>query len=347
MSRQSLNYKRRSNTTSAIIVAAGCGTRMRTPPEVSVGAVNADPAGNLAFNLTNTPTLTPTKKQFLTLCGKPVLTWTIEAFDRCPEIGEIVVVVAAEDLEYCRSAVLDANRFSKVKCLIKGGVDRQASVFNGVMASDPKFGIIAVHDGVRPLIEAHIIAEAIAAAIRYGASCVAVPITDTIKSTTIGNAKKSMIHDETTRCATYSTINNDANNAIGSAINNATGNAIIAVTGDAINDATGDVINGATYRTSEGKETDVLGCSARFIKNTIDRSEAWAAQTPQCFDRNVLLNALKMSEESGIRCSDDASLVEMTGECELAVIMGSYENIKITTPIDLTIAECIIRMRKR
>ncbi|NPV44194.1 MAG: 2-C-methyl-D-erythritol 4-phosphate cytidylyltransferase [Firmicutes bacterium] len=78
-----------------------------------------------------------------------------------------------------------------------------------------------------------------------------------------------------------------------------------------------------------------------FVKNTPDRDRLWAVQTPQVFRYPLILKAHERAREQGFIGTDDTVLVERLGE-RVKIIEGSYENIKITTPEDLTIAESIL-----
>ena len=76
------------------------------------------------------------------------------------------------------------------------------------------------------------------------------------------------------------------------------------------------------------------------VQHTPDRSTLFAVQTPQVFDRDLLCSALQAARESGAAITDDCSAVERLGK-EVSLTEGSYENLKITTPIDLVLAEAI------
>ena len=76
------------------------------------------------------------------------------------------------------------------------------------------------------------------------------------------------------------------------------------------------------------------------VRHTPDRSTLFAVQTPQVFDRDLLCSALQAARESGAAITDDCSAVERLGK-EVSLTEGSYENLKITTPIDLVLAEAI------
>jgi 2-C-methyl-D-erythritol 4-phosphate cytidylyltransferase len=88
------------------------------------------------------------------------------------------------------------------------------------------------------------------------------------------------------------------------------------------------------------KEVDAKG----IVRHTLERSKLWAIQTPQAFPLKVLMRAYEESHKHKIYGTDDATLVERAGGT-VRVIMGSYENIKITTPEDLILAEEILKRR--
>jgi len=82
----------------------------------------------------------------------------------------------------------------------------------------------------------------------------------------------------------------------------------------------------------------------KIVRRTLERGRLWAIQTPQAFPVKVLKHAYEESQKHKIFGTDDSTLVERTGGT-VRVIMGSYENIKITTPEDLILAEEILRRR--
>ncbi len=82
------------------------------------------------------------------------------------------------------------------------------------------------------------------------------------------------------------------------------------------------------------------GQGAIFVKRTLDREKLWEIQTPQVFKKSLILRAYK--ESGDINVTDDASLVERLG-IKVKLVMGSYFNIKITTPEDLILAEAIAK----
>lgn len=83
------------------------------------------------------------------------------------------------------------------------------------------------------------------------------------------------------------------------------------------------------------------------VVETLDRTVLWQTQTPQTFKYQVIMQAHLNAQEKGIHTTDDASLVEALGCYNIKVVMGNYENIKITTPDDLILANAIIEARLR
>ena len=78
-----------------------------------------------------------------------------------------------------------------------------------------------------------------------------------------------------------------------------------------------------------------------LVKETPDRSSLMAVQTPQVFDFDLLRGALKKAEEDGTQVTDDCSAVERTG-MRIKIVEGDERNLKVTTPMDLKIAELLL-----
>lgn len=89
------------------------------------------------------------------------------------------------------------------------------------------------------------------------------------------------------------------------------------------------------------KDTIKLCDSEGIIKSTPDRSLLWSAQTPQCFKYSLILDAYKKAEKENYLGTDDSSLAERMG-IKVKMVMGSYDNIKITTPEDIVAGESIL-----
>lgn len=98
------------------------------------------------------------------------------------------------------------------------------------------------------------------------------------------------------------------------------------------------------------KDTIKLADENNNIEATPDRRRVWMVQTPQVFDYRLirssyeqLLSQEQELSEKKIQITDDAMVVEQFGRCSIRMVQGSYENIKITTPEDIQIAETFLR----
>ena len=139
--------------TTAIIVAAGKSSRMGTGVD----------------------------KAFLSLLGRPVVAWSLLAFERCPDIDRIVLVVRKDQL-VASKAVVKMFGISKLQAIVAGGAKRQDSVKAGLDACDADTRRVVVHDGARPCVAAETISAAVAA-LKGGATAVVVGrrMTDAVK----------------------------------------------------------------------------------------------------------------------------------------------------------------------
>lgn len=119
-------------------------------------------------------------KQFLEIHGKPVIIHTLERFEACDAVNEIVLVLPADQVVGFAET---ANQFSikKLSKIVSGGSTRAESAYNGFKAVNDTAQIVAVHDGARPLVTAIEISRTIMAAEKTGAACLVAPVTDTIK----------------------------------------------------------------------------------------------------------------------------------------------------------------------
>jgi 2-C-methyl-D-erythritol 4-phosphate cytidylyltransferase len=117
------------------------------------------------------------RKQFAYLKGKPVLEWTLEAFDGHPGVDAVVLVLPDEqDRKHYQM------RYHKVFDIVRGGERRQDSVWQGFRLIDPtRSGVVLVHDGARPLVSAGLITRVIEAARDHGAVIPVLPSEDTLK----------------------------------------------------------------------------------------------------------------------------------------------------------------------
>jgi 2-C-methyl-D-erythritol 4-phosphate cytidylyltransferase len=139
--------------TAAVIVAGGKGLRMNQP---------------LA-------------KQYLPLGRHPILRHTINTFESCDRIDQLVVVVPESDLKYCRDHILTGTTGRLQIALVAGGPERQESVQRGLAHVTDEISVVVIHDGVRPFIRPDRIARCIDEAAACGACILGLPVTDTLK----------------------------------------------------------------------------------------------------------------------------------------------------------------------
>lgn len=161
----------------AIVLAAGVGQRMRN--------------GGLP-------------KQFLKLMGKPIVIYTLEKFEECKEIDQIIVVCHGSYVEYMKN-IIQVYRINKAGTVVVGGRNRQGSLKRGLDAvmenGGEKDDIVVIHDGVRPLVEVTTIHENIRIAKQHGCAVTVNPVTETVVITETEEANMS---DFKKRSNTYS-----------------------------------------------------------------------------------------------------------------------------------------------
>lgn len=113
------------------------------------------------------------------LGGRPVVAWSLAAFQECEDIAVGVLVCAAGRVEEFRAL---AAPYSKFQLIIPGGAERADSVRNGLDALEPLSpGIVAVHDVARPLVTAGLISAVVGAAVEGRAAVAAEPVSDTLQ----------------------------------------------------------------------------------------------------------------------------------------------------------------------
>ena len=124
-------------------------------------------------------------KQFLTVNEKPVIVYTMEAFQRHPGI-DAIAVVCIEGWENVLSAYAKQYGITKLTKAVIGGETRTESALHGVTEASRKAKIIAIHDAARPLVTNEIVADAVHNAVIYLAAAPAVPVKDTLKTAADG-----------------------------------------------------------------------------------------------------------------------------------------------------------------
>ena len=228
---------------TAIVLAAGKGSRMQSA----------------------------VPKQYLELCGKPVLYYSLAAFEES-FVDEIILVTGKDDISYCKEQIVERYGFQKVTKIIAGGAERYLSVYQGLLAAE-EADYIYIHDGARPFVDAAILSDAKACVEQYQACVAGMPVKDTIKIV-------------------------DAED---------------------------------------------------FAKETPERKYVWQVQTPQVFSYALVREAydMLMEDRDAYSVTDDAMVVETFTNQKVYLSEGSYENIKLTTPEDMTAAHGILSARTR
>jgi 2-C-methyl-D-erythritol 4-phosphate cytidylyltransferase len=120
-------------------------------------------------------------KPYLLLGEREILARTLEVFETCAAVHEVWVVVSADQQAHCRQCIVERYGFGKVRGVVTGGEERQASVWRGLQQLGPEIELVVVHDGVRPFVSHTMIEDALEGAVQHGAAIAAVPLKDTIK----------------------------------------------------------------------------------------------------------------------------------------------------------------------
>ena len=220
---------------------------------------------------------TSIQKQYIELCGKPIICYCLEAFEKSEIIDDVIMVAGAGQEDYVTEEIVNKYHFGKVRAVIPGGKERYDSVWNGLKAirdgmagEEAKEGYVYIHDGARPFVDEQIIKRGYAC-VKANRACVAgVPSKDTVK-----------IVDEN-----------------------------------------------------------------QFAVNTPVRKYVWIVQTPQVFETELITQAYKsLMEHDRENVTDDAMVVEHLSGTKVRLVEGSYENLKVTTPEDLVLAEALLKKR--
>lgn len=146
----------RQEKTVAVIVAAGKGRRMGTK----------------------------IPKQYYQVQKKPILYYTLHAFEQSKCIEEIILVVGKEDVSYCTREIIEKYQFHKVKAVIAGGKERSDSVYQAICFLEQQaieLDYVLIHDGVRPFVTNDIL-ERMLQRVKQTKACIAgVAVKDTMK----------------------------------------------------------------------------------------------------------------------------------------------------------------------
>ncbi|MGD1804946.1 2-C-methyl-D-erythritol 4-phosphate cytidylyltransferase [Dapis sp. BLCC M126] len=208
-------------------------------------------------------------KLLLTLLGKSLLSWTLEAAVNSKYIIWIGIIGQPVDFPDFQKNISDLSTEKDI-ALIEGGETRQESVYNGLQALPSAAERVLIHDGARCLATPELLDRCAEEILKCPGLIAAVPVKDTIK----------------------------------------------------VVDPSG------------------------LIQDTPDRRNLWAAQTPQGFEVNLLKECHEKGRQLGWEVTDDAALFEKCG-LPVKIVEGEETNLKVTTPVDLRVAEFILMEAER
>jgi len=120
-------------------------------------------------------------KVFLPLGGVPLLAYTLQPFEACPQVDEILPLVPEEEIAFCQEEIIRRQGLKKVSQTLAGGKERSDSVFRGLQAIEGRADLVVIHDGARPFVSADLIERAIEGAKQWGAVVAALPTWETVK----------------------------------------------------------------------------------------------------------------------------------------------------------------------
>lgn len=136
---------------SAIVLSAGVGSRMKSD----------------------------IPKQYMDLLGKPVIYYSLKAFEEAG-FSSIILVCGKDDVEYCKKEIIQKHNLKSVTAVVPGGKERYHSVFEGLKSlKDTDY--VFIHDGARPMIDQATIARLKEAVVKEEAAVAGMPVKDTIK----------------------------------------------------------------------------------------------------------------------------------------------------------------------
>ncbi len=117
-------------------------------------------------------------KLLLEVRGRAVIAHTLEAFESCPLVDEVILVANEQDI-FSYKAMISEEGFCKIKDIVRGGETRAESVYKGLLQADGD--IVIIHDGARALVTPALIEKVVEESRQTGAAIAAVPVVDTLK----------------------------------------------------------------------------------------------------------------------------------------------------------------------
>ena len=133
------------------------------------------PSGGSGMRMNN-----PLPKQYLRINGKEIIAYTLEIFQKCDLIDEIIIAAQKNYFDLLQTIKKNYS-FSKISKIVEGGEERQHSVFNALKSINAKENdLIVVHDAVRPLLPQDLLKNTIATANQFGCAVAALKAKDTL-----------------------------------------------------------------------------------------------------------------------------------------------------------------------
>ena len=270
------------------------------------------------------------RKQFMELAGRPVLSWSLNVLALSPIVTEIVLVIPAggganksaeEEQEHIRRLFIDPlpeAAAAKVRALVPGGAERYNSVYNGLEAIQWPCDYVFIHDGARPLITEEMLEKLFRAVQEYKAVVAASPSKDTVKITDDSGFVQStpdrsrVWNIQTPQCFEYELVKSSYEKIIGAASNAAP----------------------AAAETDSARTTELNRAGADAESDTAPAA-AFAD----------FAGAGHQNRQAPLKITDDAMVVEYASDIKVRPVDTGYQNIKITTPEDLLVAEVFLRNR--
>ena len=292
-------------------------------------------------------------KQFLPIGGKPVLMRTIERFREYSADLQIILVLPKGQQAYWKQLCHEYD-FRVDYLLADGGETRFHSVQNGLaLIPDDATGVVGVHDGVRPFPAIDVIGRCYETARAAGAAIPVIPVVETLRHLSgIGQERTNFDGigqngQARTACAGQNEQEQANLDGIGqngqarTACAGQDGQEQTALDGIGQNGLTRTACAGENGKTQTEENSPCLSVQSDAEKEsvTVPRGDYRLVQTPQAFDIQLLKAANRQPYSDAF--TDDASVVEAFGHA-ITLVEGNRENIKLTTPYDLKIAEVLI-----
>ena len=284
-------------------------------------------------------------KQFLNVNDKPVIIYTLEAFQTHPDIDKIGVV-CVDGWHDILKAYARQYRIDKLDWVVSGGENGQASIRSGVFEAEKRYGgddIILVHDAIRPMVSQEIISDCIVQCREHGSAVVVTPCNTVVLRRTTGESSKEGENGQASiRSGVF-----EAEKRYG-------GDDIILVH-DAIRPMVSqEIISDCIVQCREhGSAVVVTPCNTVVLRRTtgesskevVPRDQLAVTQTPQAFPIRKLADAHRRALELGITnaIASCSMMVELGETVHFSI--GAETNIKLTTPDDLKIFKALLALR--